>query len=129
MQRNTLARAMYAYLAAYVAACAIWSPSSAAAVMVMLDGDWGIAAVAATVLLAVLIGLDVLPDRYSLRWVKRHRQYLYWLTAVFYIMPVFATSGRFENVAQVIFYLGMAAFGMVLAYLEVRNVKGAPCGD
>jgi hypothetical protein len=45
-------------------------------------------------------------------------------------MPVFAATGRFENVAQVIFYLGMAAFGVALAYLEIRNnKKEAPCGD
>ncbi|CAB3782067.1 hypothetical protein LMG28614_01360 [Paraburkholderia ultramafica] len=73
---------------------------------------------------------DLLPDRYSLPWVRRHRQYLYWVTSVFYVMPVFAATGRFENVAQVIFYLGMAGSGMVLAFLEARNnKKGAPCVD
>jgi hypothetical protein len=45
------------------------------------------------------------------------------------VTPIFAASAYFINAAQVVFYVGMALFGLLLGYRETRAKRGITCAD
>jgi hypothetical protein len=135
MKNDALARFIYAYLALYVALSAFTAPCSATSVMLTRDGLWGYAVTGGTAGLALVLSADVaindwLPEKYVFRWAQARRHWLYATTAVCYVTPIFAASAYFINAAQLIFYVGMALFGLVLGYRETQVKRGIKtCAD
>jgi hypothetical protein len=134
MKNDAVARLIYAYMAVYIAVSAFAAPCSATSVMLVRNGFWGYAVTCCTGALAVVVAADVaindwLPDKYVFHWAQTRRHWLYVLTAAAYVTPIFAASAYFVNVAQFIFYIGMASFGLVLGYREAQAKRGFTCAE
>jgi hypothetical protein len=134
MKNDALARLIYAYMAIYIAVSAFAAPCSATSVMLTHDGFWGYVVTTGTAVLALVVVADVaindwLPDRYIFHWARTRRHWLYATTAACYVTPIFAASAYFINAAQVVFYVGMALFGLLLGYRETQAKRGITCAD
>jgi hypothetical protein len=134
MKNDALARLIYAYMAIYIAVSAFAAPCSATSVMLTRDGFWGYVVTTGTAVLALSSAADVaindwLPDRYIFHWAQTRRHWLYATTAACYVTPIFAASAYFINAAQVVFYVGMALFGLLLGYRETQAKRGITCAD
>jgi hypothetical protein len=132
MSQDAFARLMYAYMALHTAVSAWVAPGPVWAAMLAHDGAWGYAVVIGAAAVSVAIAVDVaindwLPERYVCTWTRRRRHYLYAVTAACYITPLFAAGGYLRGAGQVIFYVGMALFGLVLGYRETRSKQEATC--
>lgn len=134
MKNDALVRLIYAYMAVYIAVSSFAAPCSATSLMLARDGFWGYAVTCGTGALAAVIAVDVaindwLPQKYRFHWAKAQRHRLYAITAGAYITPLFAASAYFVNAAQLIFYISMAFFGLVLGYREARAKRGVTCAE
>ena len=132
MKSDALARLVYAYMAIYIAVSAFAAPCSATSVMLSRDGRWGYVVTAGTAVLALVVAADVvindwLPDRYVFHWAQTRRHWLYAVTAASYVTPIFAASAYVINAAQLVFYVGMALFGLVLGYRETQAKREVRC--
>jgi hypothetical protein len=87
------------------------------------------AAVAVT-LIADLIVNDVLPSRFAWQWSERHRHGLYVVVAFCYLVPPFVYAPVMGNAwHEYLFYIAMAAFGLVLAFRDQfqKRHRGIVC--
>jgi hypothetical protein len=134
MKNDAFARLLYAYVAIYIAVSAFAAPCSATSVMLTRDGFWGYVVTTGTAVLALVVAADVaindwLPDRYIFHWAQTRRHWLYATTAACYVTPIFAASAYFVNAAQLVFYVGMALFGLLLGYQETQAKRGITCAE
>ncbi len=141
MQRDILARVMYALCAIYMALAAIGSPCSLAALMVDFSGtagaliSCGTAVLAASLLADVLIN-DVMPAQFALPWAVHLRHWIYVGVAFGYLVPpfvavqVFRSAGiGFGDWASYALHIGMAVFGVALAMRDAINKHRTQRGD
>lgn len=143
MQRDIVARAMYAFCALYMAATAFESPYSLAALMVDFSGaagrliSCGTAALAVSLLADVVVN-DVMPCRFALPWAVTLRHWIYVGVAFGYLVPPFvavqvlrAAGVGFGDWAAYALHVGMAVFGVVLALRDAvqkhRTQRGMVC--
>ncbi|VVE27966.1 hypothetical protein PPN31114_03500 [Pandoraea pneumonica] len=143
MQRDIVARVMYALFALYMAVAAFGAPDSLAAFMVDFSGvaggliSCGTAALAVALLADVVVN-DVMPTRFALPWAVHLRHWFYVGVAFGYLVPPFvavqvlrAASVGFGDWAVYALHVGMACFGVVLALRDAlqkhRTQRGMVC--
>ncbi|UVA80480.1 hypothetical protein [Pandoraea commovens] len=133
MQRDILARVMYALCAIYMAFAAFGSPFSLAALMVDFSGAAGTlvscgTAVLATSLLADVLINDIMPAQFVLPWAVNLRHWIYVGVAFGYLVPPFVAAQvlrgagvGFGDWAGYALHIGMAVFGVALAMRDALN--------
>lgn len=133
-QVDIVARAMLACVAAFVVLATLTEDAAGLAMMTLgrnVAGDLPVAllAVAAVLIAADVIVNDLLPARFSLELVARHRAWLYFWTGYCFAYPAFtATTQGLHKPAATWLYATMFIAAMVLGYRHAVAVhRGRVC--
>lgn len=131
--RDIVARWIYGHFTIYIALSASIAPDGISWLVLHLAGPLiGQAAICVTGTIAILVIADVLindvmPERYRFEWIRHQRHWLYTISAFLFLVPVFAAAKyHVSAIPQVWLFVGMAGWGLVLAYREAFR-RRSPC--
>lgn len=133
VERDILARFVYAFMMSCMFVLGLFMPSSLAGQLYEAPNDIGKALIATAGVLAVLMAgdtymNDVQPPDVQLRWTSRYRHLLHVAGALLYLTAVYraiVTPGALAGVlASVYMYSGLAVIGFVIAIRDVLRRPG-----